>query len=123
MHRLAYRNFGSRESLVVTHTVNVGPNPLTVGGHQSAVRYYEFRRSLPGGSFAVAEQATFAPDESNRWMGSAAMDGQGNIAVGYSVSSTTTYPSIRYAGRLASDPANGRRADATSLLVAGCVIP
>src|SRR5439155_12585110 len=88
----------------------------TVGGRQSAVRYCEFRRSLPGGSFAVAEQATFAPDESNRWMGSAAMDGQGNIAVGYSVSSTTTYPSIRYAGRLASDPANGLYEGETTLV-------
>lgn len=108
MHRLAYRNFGgTRESLVVTHTVNVGPDPSTTAGHQAAVRYYEFRRSLPGGSFTVPEQATFAPDTDNRWMGSAAMDSQGNIAVGYSVSSKSTFPSIRYAGRLASDPPNG----------------
>src|SRR5206468_4272818 len=107
MHRFAYRNFGTRESLVANHTVNVGPTPATTAGHQSAVRYYEFRRTLAGGSFAVAEQATFAPDADNRWMGSAAMDNQGNIAVGYSVSSSTTYPSIRYAGRLASDPPNG----------------
>src|SRR5436309_1275000 len=49
-------------------------------------------------------------------MGSAAMDGQGNIAVGYSVSSTTTYPSIRYAGRLASDPANGLYEGETTLV-------
>jgi uncharacterized repeat protein (TIGR01451 family) len=32
------------------------------------------------------------------------MDWQGNIALGYSVSSPTLYPSIRYATRLASDP-------------------
>jgi len=108
MHRLAYRNFGgTRESLVVTHTVNVGPDPDTPSGHQAAIRYYEFRRSLPGGAFTVPEQATFAPDSDNRWMGSAAMDGQGNIAVGYSVSSVGTYPSVRYAGRLATDPPNG----------------
>ena len=108
MHRLAYRNFGgARESLVVAHTVNVGFDPTTAAGHQAAIRYYEFRRSLPSGTFTVPEQATFAPDTDNRWMGSAAMDGQGNIAVGYSVSSLTTFPSIRYAGRLASDPPNG----------------
>jgi subtilisin-like proprotein convertase family protein len=107
MYRLAYRNFVSHESLVVTHTVNVGPAPTTVAGHRAAVRYYEVRRSLPGGNFTVPEQATFGPDTDNRWMGSAAMDSQGNIAVGYSVSSTTTFPSIRYAGRLASDPPNG----------------
>ena len=107
MHRLAYRNFGTHESLVVTHTINVGPDPTTVDGHQAAIRYYEFRRPLPGGTFAVNEQATFAPDADNRWMGSAAMDGAGNLAVGYSVSSLTTFPSIRYASRLATDPPNG----------------
>jgi hypothetical protein len=32
------------------------------------------------------------------------MDGCGNIAVGYTVSSEVTAPSLRYTGRLASDP-------------------
>ena len=108
MYRLAYRNFGgSRESLVVTHSINVGFDSSTTAGHQAAIRYYELRRSLPAGTFGVAEQATFAPDSDNRWLGSAAMDGQGNLAVGYSVSSLTTFPSIRYAGRLFSDPQDG----------------
>ena len=58
-------------------------------------------------SVAVQEQATFAPDSLNRWMGSAAMDGSGNLAVGYSASCVTSFPSIRYAARLVSDPPNG----------------
>ena len=107
MHRLAYRNFGDHESLVLNHTVNVGPDPSTTAGHQSAVRYYELRRPLPSGAFSVTEAATFAPDSENRWMGSAAQDHQGDIAVGYSVSSTSIFPSIRYAGRLATDSPNG----------------
>ena len=37
-------------------------------------------------------------------MGSIAMDRDGNIALGYSVSSSSTYPSVRYAGRRASNP-------------------
>ncbi len=100
MHRLQYRNFGAHESLVANHTVNVG-------SEQAGVRYYELRRPTAGGAFAVREQATFAPDTACRWMGSAAMDSQGNLAVGYSVSSASVYPSIRYAGRLAGDPSNG----------------
>ncbi|HET9447567.1 MAG TPA: carboxypeptidase regulatory-like domain-containing protein, partial [Steroidobacteraceae bacterium] len=104
LYRLAYRNFGTHQSLVVNHTVNVGTG-LTVSTHQAGVRYYELRSS--GGAYSVNEQATFAPDTDNRWMGSAAQDNQGNLAVGYSVSSLTTFPSIRYAGRLATDPANG----------------
>ncbi|OFV92099.1 MAG: hypothetical protein A3H95_05125 [Acidobacteria bacterium RIFCSPLOWO2_02_FULL_64_15] len=118
-HRLVYRNFttaipgpgganlAAHESLVVAHTVNVGSDPTTTTGHRAAVRYYEFRRTGSAGSFTAAEQATFAPDTDNRWMGSAAIDVQGNIAIGYSISSLLTFPSIRYAGRLATDPANG----------------
>ncbi|HYE14113.1 MAG TPA: fibronectin type III domain-containing protein [Pyrinomonadaceae bacterium] len=105
MHRLQYRNFGTHESLVVTHTVNVGTG-TTVSTHRASVRYYEFRRA--GGAWAVNEEATFAPNDGlNRWMGSAAMNGHGDIAVGYSVSSTTVFPGIRYAGRLATDPPGG----------------
>ncbi|HYU33073.1 MAG TPA: proprotein convertase P-domain-containing protein [Thermoanaerobaculia bacterium] len=107
MFRLAYRNFGTHESLVVNHTVNVsGLAPTTPASHQAGVRYYEFRRPI-GGNFFVQEQATFAPDSNNRWMGSAAQDNDGNLAVGYSVSSLSVAPSIRYAGRLATDPPNG----------------
>jgi hypothetical protein len=37
-------------------------------------------------------------------MGSIAMDGCGNLALGYSVSSDTVFPGIRYAGRVLFDP-------------------
>lgn len=100
MHRLQYRNFGTHESLVTNHTVDVGAN-------HAGVRYYEVQRTLPDGAWSINEQASFAPDADHRWMGSAAMDKDGNLAVGYSVSSATTFPSIRYAGRLATDPPGG----------------
>lgn len=107
MHRLAYRNFGTHESLVVNHSVNVsGLTPTTPASHQAGVRYYELRRPV-GGSFSVQEQATFAPDAHNRWMGSVAQDNDGNLAVGYSVSSLSQAPSVRYAARLVTDPPNG----------------
>jgi len=41
-----------------------------------------------------------------RWMPSIAVDQNGNTAIGYSTSSATQEPSIRYAGRLAADPLN-----------------
>ncbi len=106
MNRLQYRNFGGYESLITNHTVNVGTG-TTIATHQAGVRYYALRRTLPAGTWTVNEQATQAPDTNNRWMGSAAMDNQGNLAVGYSTSSTTVFPSIRYAGRLAGDPPGG----------------
>jgi len=102
MYRLQYRHFSERETLTVCHTVNVGDN-------RAGVRYYILERSLPGGEeFTVADQATYAPDDGNsRWMGSAALDGTGNLAVGFSISGTNLYPSIRYAGRMHYDPTGG----------------
>ena len=108
MYRLAYRNFGDHESLVVNHSVKVGTsrqNPYT------GVRWYELRS--PGTTPAVFQQSTFSPDQSYRWMGSIAMDGQGNIALGYSVSSDSLFPAIRYTGRLTTDPASTLQSEAS----------
>ncbi|MGV8041178.1 MAG: PQQ-binding-like beta-propeller repeat protein [Thermoanaerobaculaceae bacterium] len=93
MYRLAYRNQGTHESMVITHSV-------TSGG-VAAIRWYELRN--PGSTPVVYQQGTYQPDSVYRWMGSAAMDAAGNIAVGYSVSSNSVYPGIRYAGRLSTD--------------------
>jgi uncharacterized repeat protein (TIGR01451 family) len=100
MFRLAYRNFGTHESLVVNHSVNVGTG-VTLALHQSGVRYYELRRLGKPSPFTLHLTETISPDADNRWMASTAQDNGGNIAVGYSVSSLTTFPSIRYSGRLA----------------------
>lgn len=106
MYRLAYRNFGTYESLVVNHSVTVsGSRRNSVTG----IRWYELRS--PNGKPTVYQQGTFSPDSTSRWMGSIAMDKQGNIALGYSASSGSVYPSIRYTGRLASDPLNTLQAE------------
>jgi len=97
MYRLQYRNFGTRETLVVNHTVDVD------GTDHAGVRWYELRRGSDG-AWSISQQGTYAPDATHRWMGSVAMDGAGNIALGYSVSSSTVFPGVRYTGRLASDP-------------------
>src|SRR5882762_9629085 len=94
MYRLAYRNFGSHESLVVNHSITAGS---VVG-----VRWYEIQS--PAANPVVFQSGTFAPDSSYRWMGSIAMDKAGDIALGYSVSSSSLHPAIRYTGRVPSDP-------------------
>ena len=95
MYRLAYRNFGDHESMVITHSVN----PPT--GASAGVRWYEIRD--PGGVPTIHQQGTFSPDSVSRWMGSIAMDKAGNIAVGYSVSSGSINPGIRLTGRVPTD--------------------
>jgi hypothetical protein len=109
MFRLAYRNLGSHESLVVNHSI--------VSGTSGGVRWYEIQN--PSGTPVVAQQSTFAPDASYRWMGSIAMDQAGDIALGYSVSSASLDPTVRYAGRLASDPVNTMGSEVTTVTGGG----
>ena len=90
MYRLAYRQFPNGvESLVFNHSISTG------------VRWYEVRS--PNATPAVFQQGTFGPDSTIRWMGSIAMDQSGDMALGYSVSSKSVYPSIYFTGRVAAD--------------------
>jgi len=99
MYRLAYRNRGGVESLVVNHSVSVGKNKRN---QVTSVRWYELRD--PNGTPTVYQQGTLGTSDGiHRWMGSIAMDKAGDIAVGYSASSSSVYPSIRFTGRLATD--------------------
>src|SRR6202043_984994 len=77
------------ESLVFNHSVSTG------------VRWYEVR--TPNSTPTVFQQGTFGPNSSTRWMGSIAMDQSGDRALGYSVSSSSVYPSIYFTGRVAAD--------------------
>jgi hypothetical protein len=110
MYRLQYRNFGTHQTLVTNHVVD------TNGMNHAGLRWYELRKS-GANPWSIFQQGTFAPDAHHRWMGSAAMDGPGNIAVGYSVSSSTVFPSARYAGRIPSDPAGTLAQGEASLMV------
>ena len=104
MFRLPYRHFADgHESLVATHAVNT----------PTAIRWYELQN--PGGTPYVFQQGTYEPDSNYRWLGSIAMDQMGDIAVGYSVSSSSMFPAVRYTARLQSDPLNTLQAE-TSII-------
>jgi hypothetical protein len=113
-YRLSYRNFGDHEAMVINH-------PVATGG-TSGIRWYELRnasgQTLGSANPVVFQQGTYSPDSTYRWMGSAAMDKAGGIAIGYNVSSSTVVPSIRYAYRSAGDPA-GALGNETNILVGG----
>ena len=98
MYRLAYRNFGDHQSIVVNHTID------TNGNDHAGIRWYELRDNNDGNSWNIFQQGTFAPDADHRWMGSVSINKRGDIALGYSVSSANTFPSIRFTGRYATDP-------------------
>jgi len=95
MFRAQYRYFGTHAALVLSRTVNMGSD-------KAAVRWYELRKS--GVNWTIYQEGTYAPDANSRWMSSIAMNGQGDIALGYSVAGSATFPSIRFTGRKAGDP-------------------
>ncbi len=96
MYRLQYRYFGAGDERMVTnHTVDKGNGT-------AAIRWYELRSD--GSTWSLYQQGTYSPDDTYRWMGSIAMDVNGNIALGYSASSSSITPEIRVTGRYANDP-------------------
>jgi len=96
MYRLAYRNFGTHQTMVANHTVNVNG--------KAGVKWYEFRKE-GNADWYIYQQGVYAPNDGlNRWMGSMAINAQGTIALGFSVANSDHYASIRYTGRPANAP-------------------
>jgi len=91
MNAPQYRNFGTYQTIVCCHTVDVDNTD------HAGIRWYELRKTT--GTWSVRQTGTYAPDANSRWMGSIRLNGFNEIGLGYSVSSTSVYPSIRYAGQ------------------------
>ncbi len=125
MYRLAFRNRAGVESMVVTHTVD----PDGGGTRDATLRWYEIRNPLGDPADPIVanrpeifQNGTYDPGASgDRWMGSIAMDGAGNIMLGYSVvnAGTGLFPSIGIAGREAADPLNTLQAEIIAHIGAG----
>ena len=99
MPRIAYRNFGTHQSLVFNQTVRSSSASEI---YRAGVRVYELKKTY--NIFAVHEQTTLGNNLISRWTASSAQDHQGNLAFQYSVSNEETKPAIFYAGKLATEP-------------------
>ncbi|MBK9531352.1 MAG: HYR domain-containing protein [Chitinophagaceae bacterium] len=125
MHRLSYRILpGGVQSFVGNFTVNVsGVSPISAASYQAGIKWFELRRSAAG-VMSVNDEGIYAPGAANGasgrniWMAGIAQDGEGNLGLGFSASSTTLHPSILYTGRLTSDPP-GTMGQGENTLVAG----
>lgn len=103
MFRLQYRNYGSHQALAGNFVTDADGEPdIPPNNERGGVRWFELRKT--GGAWFLQQEGTYSPDTTNRWMGASALDGSGNFAVGYNVSSTSVFPGLRYAGRLTTDP-------------------
>ncbi len=109
MHRAQYRNFGTHQTIVGSFATDVS------GTDRAGVRWFELRK--PAATWTLFQEGTFSIDTTSRWMSSIAMDGSGNIALAYNVSSSAVFPGLRYTGRTAALAAGTMGAEQT--LVAG----
>jgi hypothetical protein len=83
---VVYRNFGTHETVLASHSV--------VAGTSSGVRWYEVRGV--NGTPAVFQQGTYAPDSQWRWMSAIGQDQAGGIVVGYSLRCTAPIRRCRW---------------------------
>ena len=97
-NKAQYRNFGTHESFVMCFMVDV------TGEEVAGIRWIEFRKTPTQDWFIFQEGTIGSEDGIHRFMSSIGIDGQGNIAIGYSVSGWDKHPSLRYTGRYATDP-------------------
>lgn len=94
-----YRNFGTHESMVLNHLVDIS---VSASYKHIGIRWYELRRN--GSSpWTIYQEGTLAPDTNSRFMGSIAMDGRGSIAMGYTHTGYHQVPGLRVTGRLQGD--------------------
>lgn len=99
MWRVQYRSFEDHEALIGNMVTDVNTND------RGGIRWFELRKAPPQATWQIFQEGTYAPpDEHNRWMGSIAMDRQGNIALGYSIGSETLPAGLRFTGRSLNDP-------------------
>jgi hypothetical protein len=115
MHKPGFRNFGTHQSIVANHTVDVNGNGL------SGIRWYELRNTT---GWTLYQQGSYAPQaQSNcnsnnlrhRFMGSIVQNGKGQIALAYNFSSKNDFASIAFTGRNQNDPLNQMAFEETNI--------
>ncbi|HSP11797.1 MAG TPA: GEVED domain-containing protein [Salegentibacter sp.] len=104
MYATQYRRFGTHNSVVMNFVVDIEPS----AAEHAAVRWYELRQASDGDPWQVYQEGTYAPDKSDRFGGSIAIDAEGNIGLGYTVLDDSPErpipPSLRFTGRFEGDP-------------------
>lgn len=102
MNQAQFRKFGTHNSVVFNFVVNTNAN-----GKLAGIRWYELRQSGDGQPWSIYQEGTYvAPNGRHAFGASMAMDGAGNIGMGYSSVSATESISLRYSGRFKDDPLN-----------------
>lgn len=108
-----YRKFPGHNSMIVTFNVDVD------GSDTSGIRWFELRND-DSNPWSIYQEGTYAPaDGHSRFMGSAAIDAQGNIGLGFNIASSNLEVGIRYTGRYFDDPLGTMTVAETTIIDGG----
>lgn len=102
MYMAQYRRFADHNSVVFNFVVD-----LDGSGDLAGIRWYELRQYDDDDPWEIYQEGTFSQaDGHSAFSGNMCMDVEGNIALAYTVVSTSQYPALRYTGRFSTDPLN-----------------
>lgn len=99
MYMTNYRRFGTHNSVVMNHVIDVDGNDSRAG-----IRWYELRQTADGQPWSIYQEGTYSQPNYSTFCASINMDVDGNIGLAYTIVSSSIYTSLRYTGRLATDP-------------------
>jgi len=121
MYMAQYRRFPTYNAAVLNFVVD-----LNGADNYSGIRWYELRQTSDGAPWSIYQEGTYAaPGGVSAFCGNMCMDQNGSIGLAYTVVNTSTFPSLRFTGRRATDPlgtmtltedviANGTQVDPSS---------
>ncbi len=111
MNQAQYRRFTAHNSAVFNFVVDTDGS----GAEMAGIRWYELRQDNDGDPWTIYQEGTYTSPYNNKhaFSGSMAMDGQGNIGMGYTTCSSSEKIAIYYTGRFASDSLGHMTVDET----------
>jgi hypothetical protein len=113
MQQAQYRRWGSYNSALFNFVVDTDASSAELAG----IRWYELRQYGDGQPWEIYQEGTYTSPYNGKdaFMGSMAMDDQGNIGMAYATVSTQESIAIYYTGRYANDPIGVMTVDETLL--------
>lgn len=97
-YRAQYMRWTNYNTVMLCHVVDVN-NANAIASKRAGIRWYELRQYGEDADWEIYQQGTYAPGNEHRWLASIAMDKYGDIAMAYSIASSTMYPSLAFTGR------------------------
>ena len=97
MYRAQWNSFVGTNRVVLNWGV-------LIGSAQRSIKWVELRQDQTSKVWSLFQEGIYTPDAADRWLGSIAMNCNGDIALCYSMTSSSIPMCLAYTGRVPTDP-------------------